>query len=231
MEARTPSFTLRQQIFFVLFLVPLMVFVALWHLLLQSTVAVRESAVWSAASAEVFGLVDVIEREVASTADGKTIGPHLAKLEAMVAGNPEQMRVMRRMHHTSASLTQDDRAAMFADLAEIRREQMDHFPDRMQGLEGSMFSLELASLGLFVLDLVVLAGAGYILWKMQHLRNYVTACSWTQTILHEGEWLTFEQYLKCRFGVQLSHGICPQALEKIERGMRETPPIKPTRAE
>lgn len=225
MEASTSSFTLRHQILIVLFLVPLMVFVALWHLLLQSTVVVRESAVWSAGTAEVFRLIDSIETGLTSAGDEEATKASLAKLEALVVGNAGQMdRVQRLRREGVGTARVENRELVLADLAAIRREQVNLIPDRVHGVEGGMFRLELASLGLFALDLVVLVCAGYLVWKLLHLRSYATACAWTQTILHEGEWISFEQYLKHRFGIQLSHGICPEALEKIERGVREAPP-------
>ena len=102
---------------------------------------------------------------------------------------------------------------------------MDILPAYMQESEDAIFRLEMSSAALFVLDLLVLGCAGAALWRMRRMRGYVTACAWTQTILHEGNWLSFEDYLKERFGVELSHGVSPQMLEKIESGWRETAPL------
>lgn len=45
----------------------------------------------------------------------------------------------------------------------------------------------------------------------------VTVCSWSKTICYQDEWITFEEYLRRRFGVQISHGISPAETEKFLR--------------
>ncbi len=44
----------------------------------------------------------------------------------------------------------------------------------------------------------------------------VTLCAWSNTVKHEGEWMTFEKYLERRFGLMTSHGISPSAIQKLE---------------
>lgn len=46
--------------------------------------------------------------------------------------------------------------------------------------------------------------------------QFVTLCAWSKTVRYEGEWLTFENYLLRRFGLMTTHGISPEALEKLE---------------
>ncbi len=46
--------------------------------------------------------------------------------------------------------------------------------------------------------------------------NLVTLCAWSNTVRHEGEWMTFERYLERRFGLATTHGISPKAIEKLE---------------
>jgi len=43
----------------------------------------------------------------------------------------------------------------------------------------------------------------------------VTMCAWSRTIQYEGEWMSFEQYLKQRFGILTSHTISPVEAEKV----------------
>lgn len=45
----------------------------------------------------------------------------------------------------------------------------------------------------------------------------VTLCAWSNTVKHEGEWMTFARYLDRRFGLVTTHGISPSALEEFER--------------
>jgi hypothetical protein len=46
--------------------------------------------------------------------------------------------------------------------------------------------------------------------------NLVTLCPWSNTVRHEGAWLTIEKYLECRFELMTTHGISPEAIEKVE---------------
>ncbi|MGI8783264.1 MAG: hypothetical protein ACR2L2_06395 [Acidobacteriota bacterium] len=42
----------------------------------------------------------------------------------------------------------------------------------------------------------------------------VTMCAWSRTIEYEGEWISFEEYLKRRFDLNTSHGISPDEVQK-----------------
>jgi hypothetical protein len=45
--------------------------------------------------------------------------------------------------------------------------------------------------------------------------DLVTVCAWSQTIEYEGEWISFEEYLKRRFNIDTSHGISPGEAMKV----------------
>lgn len=55
----------------------------------------------------------------------------------------------------------------------------------------------------------------WLLWQHERTRRLVIMCAWTRTIQYEGEWLTFEDYLKRRFGLETTHGIRPDQADKI----------------
>jgi CHASE3 domain sensor protein len=55
----------------------------------------------------------------------------------------------------------------------------------------------------------------WLLWQYERTRRLVIMCAWTRTIQYEGEWLTFEDYLKRRFGLETTHGIRPDQANKI----------------
>ncbi|CAN5917274.1 hypothetical protein BH11GEM2_BH11GEM2_14010 [soil metagenome] len=44
----------------------------------------------------------------------------------------------------------------------------------------------------------------------------VTLCAWSNTVMHEGEWMTFAMYLERRFGLLTTHGISPKAMKKLD---------------
>lgn len=45
--------------------------------------------------------------------------------------------------------------------------------------------------------------------------DILTMCAWSKRILHQGRWLTIEEYLRDVHGLTVSHGLAPDALEDI----------------
>jgi CHASE3 domain sensor protein len=79
---------------------------------------------------------------------------------------------------------------------------------------GDMISLGLAAaLAVMLIALLVIARGA------EHYRNLVTLCAWTRSVEYEGEWISFEEYLRRRFDISTTHGIAPDALEQIEVGL------------
>jgi len=48
----------------------------------------------------------------------------------------------------------------------------------------------------------------------RRIETLVTVCAWSKTVEHEGEWLSFEDYLRRRFNIQITHGISPAEAER-----------------
>ncbi len=46
-------------------------------------------------------------------------------------------------------------------------------------------------------------------------KQLVTLCAWSNTVLYEGEWMTFSRYLERRFGLMTTHGISPEAAKNF----------------
>jgi len=46
-----------------------------------------------------------------------------------------------------------------------------------------------------------------LLLRIKKLERFVTICAWSKTIRFEGQWISFEEYLKRRYHVKVSHGI------------------------
>ena len=40
-------------------------------------------------------------------------------------------------------------------------------------------------------------------------------CAWSRTIEYQGEWISFEEYLKRHFGIDTSHSISPDVAQKL----------------
>lgn len=91
---------------------------------------------------------------------------------------------------------------------------------------GDMISLGLAgALAVMMIALLVIARGA------EHYRNLVTLCAWTRSVEYEGEWISFEEYLRRKFNLSATHGISPDALSQIQLGLDEPqkpePPIVP----
>ena len=92
---------------------------------------------------------------------------------------------------------------------------------RQKDLVNDMHDADMVSLALsaglalmFVALLVIARGA-------EHYRNLVTLCAWTRSVEYEGEWISFEEYLRRKFDVSTTHGISPEALSQIQVGLDE----------
>ena len=48
----------------------------------------------------------------------------------------------------------------------------------------------------------------------ERFTGLVTVCAWSRTIEYQGEWISFEEYLKRRFNLDTSHGISPAEAQK-----------------
>ncbi len=48
----------------------------------------------------------------------------------------------------------------------------------------------------------------------ERVAGLVTVCAWSRTVEYQGEWLSFEEYLKRRFDLDTNHGISPAQAQK-----------------
>ena len=63
----------------------------------------------------------------------------------------------------------------------------------------------------------VLCGLGifYLPQRLSKVQPIVNMCAHSRTIEHDGEWLSFEQYLQRRFNIATSHGLSPAEFERL----------------
>jgi CHASE3 domain sensor protein len=64
----------------------------------------------------------------------------------------------------------------------------------------------------------VLGATGALLFmrRMHELETMITVCAWTHRVKYQGEWLSFEEYLRRRFDLRFTHGISEDAAKKLE---------------
>jgi CHASE3 domain sensor protein len=90
---------------------------------------------------------------------------------------------------------------------------------RQQALVRELHRGDMISLGLAAALAVMLIALLVIARGAEHYRNLVTLCAWTRSVEYEGEWISFEEYLRRRFDISTTHGIAPDALAQIEVGL------------
>lgn len=64
-------------------------------------------------------------------------------------------------------------------------------------------------------------GLFYLLHRLSKLEPVVNMCAYSRTIEYEGEWVSFEEYLRRRFNIMTSHGLSPAEFEKLRDGRVE----------
>ena len=69
--------------------------------------------------------------------------------------------------------------------------------------------------GLVALNAIGLAALVWLVRRLQRLEPLVTVCAWSKTIQFEDQWVTFEEYLRRRFHVVITHGISPDEAARL----------------
>jgi CHASE3 domain sensor protein len=64
--------------------------------------------------------------------------------------------------------------------------------------------------------------AAAALWRIRKMESLVTVCAWSGTIEYEGEWMSFEEYLRRRFDLQTTHGISPAEAARFKKAVEST---------
>jgi hypothetical protein len=55
----------------------------------------------------------------------------------------------------------------------------------------------------------------YLLRRLHRLAPVVTMCTNSRTVEYNGEWLSFEEYLRRRFNISTEQGISPAEFERL----------------
>jgi CHASE3 domain sensor protein len=54
-----------------------------------------------------------------------------------------------------------------------------------------------------------------VLVRLNEAQRLVTVCSWSKTVEYNGEWLSYDEYLRRRFHVDITQGISPDEYAKL----------------
>jgi CHASE3 domain sensor protein len=142
----------------------------------------------------------------------------LAELDSRIslerAGKHDLAVSIVRTNHSDSLMTsiRSGLQAMTAEEASVLR-------DRQQALVEELHLGDLVSLGLATALAVMLIALLVIARGAEHYRNLVTLCAWTRLVEYEGEWISFEEYLRRKFDISTTHAISPDALSQLEIGL------------
>jgi len=71
---------------------------------------------------------------------------------------------------------------------------------------------------LLVLNLLFAAAVLLVLRRLSRIESLVKICAWSGRVEYQGQWISFEQYLRRRFNFRVSHGISPTEAGKVFGG-------------
>lgn len=165
----------------------------------------------------------------------------LRSMGALTADNPAQQQrlseleplVHDRLNVLADTIAQEKRGEHDAAIDAVNSGRGKYLMDKIRGVlrlmgneEARLLSLrqeqlandaERQSLVMPVLSAGALALAvatAYLLRRLSRITPLITMCAESRTIEHNGEWLTFEEYLRQRFGILTSHGLSPEEAAK-----------------
>jgi CHASE3 domain sensor protein len=69
--------------------------------------------------------------------------------------------------------------------------------------------------GLLLLNISSLACTLFLLHRLDKAQSLARVCAWSKRIEHEGQWLSFEEYLSRRFSIETTHTISPSEVDRL----------------
>ncbi len=72
------------------------------------------------------------------------------------------------------------------------------------------------AVALIVLLAALMVGLFIAVNRARKYERLIKVCAWSKTVEYEGEWVSYDEYLRRRFNVSVSHGISPDAMEKLD---------------
>jgi CHASE3 domain sensor protein len=70
---------------------------------------------------------------------------------------------------------------------------------------------------------VTLSAVAILVRRLRAHEGLVVMCAWSRTIEYKGAWLTFEDYMKQRFEVTISHGMSPTEAARLMEDVQALP--------
>jgi CHASE3 domain sensor protein len=112
-------------------------------------------------------------------------------------------------------------------LFRMRQDETDLLARRQQNAEQQFLWGQTVSFALAAVIAISLLAIMAITRRLEHLRQIVTVCAWTGQVKDGTDWIRLEDYLKKRFGVNVSHGLSQEAAHKMTQEMRQSKAGRP----
>jgi CHASE3 domain sensor protein len=175
--------------------------------------------------------------------------PALAKLETSVAANGQtqaQIKMLRQLVEERMDLVaesvrlaraNDHTAAMAVVLAGRGHETMEGIRLLTQSIrlqkQGDLTAgrlelnrrLRMDSIAAAILacfDIFFLGGMVLLVLRLLNLQQIATVCAWSKTIRYQDDWISFEEYLRRKFGIVTTHGISHEMAAQLLANREET---------
>jgi CHASE3 domain sensor protein len=129
-------------------------------------------------------------------------------------------------HEASVSLIASGKGKSLMDAVRSRTAEMEgQFDATATAHEAEYFKVVIrnnaVSWGVLAADAIVAVSLVLLVRRLQRDEKLLQVCAWTKTVEHEGEWVSFEEYLARRFGINVSHGVNPNEADRIISEMRQ----------
>jgi CHASE3 domain sensor protein len=159
------------------------------------------------------------------TADNPVQADNLRQLKYMVAHMLDYMAetisfARGHSHDETLAVIANDRGQQMMEEIRERTEAMDREESGLlvarQHHLASRARMNTAVLCSLLMLNVIFAGTLFFVWRrLLKLQSFVTVCAWSGMVDYRGEWLSFDEYLRQRFGLNINHGISPSELQKV----------------
>ncbi len=170
------------------------------------------------------------------------VGRNFADLRALTRDNPEQQQrldeveplIRERLGLLAETIALERGGDHDGALALVTSGRGKHVMDKIRGvlrvmadeeqrllwLRQQQLKKEAGRTTLLLAGLVAASAACgalvlYLLRRLSKLEPMVNMCASSRTIEYQGEWLSFEEYLRRRFNIATAHGLSPAEFERL----------------
>jgi CHASE3 domain sensor protein len=159
------------------------------------------------------------------TVDDPTQQQRVLELEALVLDRLELARQTIELqkagrHDAALKLVRSDRGqnamnGIHAIADEMRQHEANLLDTRDRAVAQRRQGQARWLYGLLFLNLSSLACTLILLHRLGKAQSLARVCAWSKRIEHEGQWLSFEEYLNRRFSIDTTHTISPSEIDRL----------------